>query len=757
MFSLLRQRLVSKFILAVGIPLLLCTSVWSYLNIRYQKKMVMEYIVAGGDRLGNTIRLCAHFAMMHNSRDDITQIINDAARQPGIENIRIYNKEGRIQFSNSREEVDRTTNIKAEACDVCHRTQPPLTELRLEQKTRIFRSPKGYRLLGIISPLYNEQGCSTDACHVHLKDQKVLGALDLVVSLEEADKEILSSEKGMMGLAVFGFLISSSIMLAVVLRFVSRPIRRLIQGTRLIGQGNYDSRVVLDQADEMTQLAEAVNQMAMDISRKQAALNKKMAEYQDLFENVPCMISVQDREYRFTRFNRLITEKFGSSSLGEYCFKVYKGRDGKCENCPVEKTFLDGNPHSSEETGVNRDGSVVYWLVMTSPVRDENGEIVAAMEMMLDLTDIKRLKLELEESVKKYYDIFNNIPNPVFILDINTLDILDVNNSVTSTYDYKRSEITGHPFLDLFSGDEREGYAYKMMTSSVIHKARQIHKSGRVLFVTIRISTSEYLGRKVFFVTTGDITKRLEAEQQLIQAGKMATLGEMATGIAHELNQPLSVIKTAASFFMQKIARNEPIQEKILYPMLEKIDSNVDRASKIITHMRQFARKSDITLEKVHLNQVLEKSAEIFSQQLKLMDVEVKWDLCPSLPFVMADAGRLEQVFINFLLNARDAIEDRWGGRPALKGDKFISLKTYATDDRVVVEVGDSGKGVQREVAEKIFEPFFTTKDVGKGTGLGLSISYGIVKECGGEILLDAEYEGGACFVVSFPRPVEVA
>jgi len=273
------------------------------------------------------------------------------------------------------------------------------------------------------------------------------------------------------------------------------------------------------------------------------------------------------------------------------------------------------------------------------------------------------------------------------------------------------------------------------------------------LVVNIRISPAEYPGKKVLLVTTSDITKRLETEQQLIQASKMATLGEMATGVAHELNQPLSVIKTASSFFIKKINKKEPLDDEILFNMLQKIDGNVDRTTKIINHMRQFARKSDLDLAKIQLNDVLQRAFEIFSQQLKLRGIEVVWGIEKELPMIMADPSRLEQVFINLLLNARDAIEERWGSREVEKADKRIVLKTRSDKQHVVCEVCDTGVGVPPAIADKIFEPFFTSKEVGKGTGLGLSISYGIIKDCGGNIRVMPNKTAGACFVLNFPLP----
>ena len=254
-------------------------------------------------------------------------------------------------------------------------------------------------------------------------------------------------------------------------------------------------------------------------------------------------------------------------------------------------------------------------------------------------------------------------------------------------------------------------------------------------------------------VTTSDITKRLETEQQLIQASKMATLGEMATGVAHELNQPLSVIKTASSFFIKKITKKEPLEDEILFKMLQKIDSNVDRTTRIINHMRQFARKSDMDLVKIQLNEVLQQAFEIFSQQLKLRGIAVVWEIEKELPMIIADPSRLEQVFINLLLNARDAIEERWGSVEIEKADKRIILKTSYDAQHVICEICDTGVGVPQAMADKIFEPFFTSKEVGKGTGLGLSISYGIIKDCGGSIQVIPNKTAGACFALKFPLP----
>ena len=746
----IRRSIVSKLTILVGLILLICISVWAYFNINYQQKKMMDGIIERADGLSHTIKVGTHYAMMNNLRDDLTRIIKNIAAEKNLENIRIYNKDAEIKFSNKDAELDRMTNIKAEACFICHRSEPPLSELRLSERTRIFTSPQGYRLLGIISPIYSEPGCSSAACHAHPEGQKVLGALDLVISLDDTDKELAIVKKWLVAFAIFIFLITSAVIIFFVLRFVKRPIKQMIDGTDLIANGKYLNQIDVDQVDEMGQLSVAIDRMGKKISEKQTELNRQRNEYQNLFERVPCIITVQDRNYKLIRYNNEFYEKF-KPKPGDHCYAAYKGRKEKCVICPVEKTFEDGRSHFSEERGVSKDGTPTHWIVHTSPIKNDQGEIVAAMEMSLDITETKLLEQELEKSEKKYYAIFDNIPNPVFVLDMETLEILDCNASVESVYGYKKDEIIHTSFLRLFGPEEQEHYQTLIKSTSVINQARHLNKDGRTLFVNIRISPSEYPGEKVYLVTTSDITQRLETEQQLIQASKMATLGEMATGVAHELNQPLAVIKTASRFFMKKINKNEKIKDDILFTMAEEIDSYVDRATKIINHMREFGRKSDVHLEKVQVNAVLNKALEILGQQLKVRGIQVVCDLEQDLPLIMADSDRLEQVFINLLINARDAIDERWQSRPHQKGDKAITLKTRSNANEIAVEIHDTGSGIPDLILERIFEPFFTTKKVGQGTGLGLSISYGIIKDCNGSIRAVSRKGQGAGFIIKFP------
>ena len=497
-------------------------------------------------------------------------------------------------------------------------------------------------------------------------------------------------------------------------------------------------------------MALVLNYMDKKTDQKQEGLNIKRHEYQTLFELAPCYITVQDKDLRLIRYNREFADKF-SPETGDYCYQAYKGRSERCRVCPVLRTFEDGKPHSSEETGVSKDGTNTHWVVRSAPIKNDEGEVVAAMEMSLDVTQVRFLEKKVEKTEKKYQIIFNTIPNPVFVLDGKTLDILDCNESATAIYGFNKEEMLMTSFLNFFKENQREEYASEIKSSNIINKAKHLRRDGQIIYVNIRISSSEYAGQEVLLVTTSDITKRLTAEQQLIQASKMATLGEMATGVAHELNQPLSVIKTSSSFIIKKVRKNETIQDEILKTMAEEIDSHVDRASKIINHMREFGRKSDVKKEPVLVNEPLEKALEIFRQQLKLREINIVKELEKDLPPILADPNRLEQVFINLLINARDAIEEKSGKTDQVCVTKEIFLGTSLKNGMVNVEVKDTGSGIPKPILDKIFEPFFTTKNVGKGTGLGLSISYSILQDYGGRIKVETTEGEGSTFIIQFP------
>jgi len=358
-------------------------------------------------------------------------------------------------------------------------------------------------------------------------------------------------------------------------------------------------------------------------------------------------------------------------------------------------------------------------------------------------------------SEEKYRSLYNNDPHPIFILNRKTFEILDINKRAEEGYGYTRDDLLGMNFLDLGNGESQEiPNAIRNLSKdkSRLFLKKQHFKKGRIpFFVNINFSYADYAGGYVLLATTTDISESIEKEAQLIQASKMTTLGTMAAGMAHEINQPLNVIQICADFFLKMIKKGMPVEEEDLKSMANDISSNVQRATEIIKHMRDFARQSEVVKTKVNINDPIKDVFKVLGHQLKVHQIELELDLDPELPFIMADHNRLEQVFINLVTNAVDAMDKKGDELGKQEWERLLEIRSFCEDDQVQVTVADTGTGIPQEIIHKIFEPFFTTKEVGKGTGLGISISYGIIKDYNGTIEIKSEVGQGTTFELRFP------
>ncbi|TCQ28714.1 sensor histidine kinase [Rhizobium sp. PP-CC-3G-465] len=239
-----------------------------------------------------------------------------------------------------------------------------------------------------------------------------------------------------------------------------------------------------------------------------------------------------------------------------------------------------------------------------------------------------------------------------------------------------------------------------------------------------------------------DLNAQLRSTQaDLVQAGKLAGLGQMSAALSHEFNQPLAAAKTYADSASLLIERDRIDEAK---DNLRRISNLIDRMASISRHLRNFARKPNEKLGPVALDDVLRDTLEIVSARLVSADAELVVALGEPAPLVRAGSVRLQQVLVNIISNAADAVEGL--------EDRRITVTATTTGDRVAITIRDAGAGIPKAIAERIFDPFFTTKGVGKGLGLGLSISYNIVKDFGGRLSVENHPEGGAMFRIELDR-----
>jgi PAS domain S-box-containing protein len=387
---------------------------------------------------------------------------------------------------------------------------------------------------------------------------------------------------------------------------------------------------------------------------------------------------------------------------------------------------------------------------------DEVCQLTSSFNRML--IHLKASEASLRESEEKYRFLFDNAPSPIFVLDAGDLTILDVNARAEEEYQYSREELLRMTFGDLGRDKDRD-QTRRLLTqlapteTTLLPVLRHTRRDGTPLIVNFQGSFSRYRNRPAVIAAVWDVTEKLEKHAMLIQAGKMATLGEMATGIAHELNQPLNVIRLGCDYVVKKTKTGQILSHEDLVNLTRELTFSVDRASRIISHLRQFGRKADDSMGPIDLNMPIRNVFTLLGSQLEARGIRWELALDYHLPQILGDANRLEQVFINLLLNARDAMlaEEKAVRSQETPTAKAIKIESYLIGNRVVVTVSDTGPGVPEAIKNKVFEPFFTTKKTGEGTGLGLSISYGIIREHHGTIEIDSGKTHGATFRLTFP------
>ena len=514
--------------LAVSLTLLIAVAegVTAYVNVRTQERQLLRHMVLGADQLSRSITSATWHAMLADDRHSASEMMRTIATKQGVDWIRIFNKEGRIMFS-TRPEAGRMVDKNAEACFVCHAREHPLVRVDVPSRARTFREANGGRRLGLITPIYNERACSTAACHAHDADVAVLGILDVGLDLASVDAELAAVKRRAAAVLLVEVGLVSALVVFFVRRFVHKPIRQLIEGTRAVSAMDLDQPIVISSSPEMVELARSFNVM---------------------------------RE-----------------------------------------------------------------------------------RLRLALAEINASKQLLETRV-----------------------------------------------------DER--------------------------------------------------TAQLEAAQRkLIRSDRLASLGQLAASVAHEINNPLAGVLNL-SMLMQRILTEEGVPPARLPEFrgyLAQVSSETARAGRIVTDLLAFSRRSTPRRGLEDLNALVRKTVALVDHKLKMLNVEVVCDLDLALPQVPCDPSQVQQVILNLVLNASEAIVH--------EGTVVVSTRAPRPGESVQLLVRDTGTGIAPEALPRIFDPFFTTKDEGKGVGLGLAVVYGIVQSHVGDIEVNSVPGKGTEFCVTLP------
>jgi len=366
------------------------------------------------------------------------------------------------------------------------------------------------------------------------------------------------------------------------------------------------------------------------------------------------------------------------------------------------------------------------------------GYVAVALDNAQLYSSLEQKALEIARLKDFSENIVESLNVGVLAVDLGGM-VESWNTRMEQLFSVKRQDAVGRQLRALLPEELADEIAARRDEEQItgIYKQR-LHHQGKFLTLNVSITplvskSGERIGRLLLF---DDVTQRERMEEQMTQTEKLTSLGLLAAGVAHEVNTPLAVI----SNYIQMLAKQMP-NEDPRHAIIDKIVKQTFRASEIVNNLLNFSRTGAAELADIDVNRVVEETLSLVAHPLKTSQIHIVKQLGDSLPPVRGSANKLQQVFLNLFLNARDAMPA--GG--------MLEIRTTAHNGSVEVEVADTGAGIPREHIHRIFDPFFTTKSNGRGTGLGLSVSYGIIKEHAGKIDVRSTPGKGTSFHVEFP------
>ncbi len=475
------------------------------------------------------------------------------------------------------------------------------------------------------------------------------------------------------------------------------------------------------------------------------------------FERVRHGLFISSKEGKFIDCNQALLDMLGYSSKEEFLnIDIVKDLYGNPEDRKIlkERMERDGYVRDMEVEFKRRDGEKITVLLTGYPIHNEKGEIIGYEGINLDITERKRIEKELREANEFFMNLIESSVDGIIAADMKG-NIFIFNKGAETLCGYKAEEVIGKIHITQIypPGVAKEvmrrlrspdyGGVGKLLPTqfNVVNKYGEeipIQLSAALIY---NPSGQEIASVGIFT----DLRPRLAMEKklqethlQLVSSEKMASLGKLAAGIAHEINNPLGGILIYASLMMEDLPEDDPKRQD-----LARIVQEAGRCKEIVKSLLEFARQTEPKKEPTDINRAINDGLFFLVNQALFHNIRIVKNLDPFLPFVRGNAGQLKQVFMNIIVNAAEAMH----------GNGTLTITTSASPDgkTVAIEFTDTGEGIPEENLSKIFDPFFTTKDVGKGTGLGLATSYGIIQDHGGTITVKSKVGLGTSFIIELP------
>lgn len=500
------------------------------------------------------------------------------------------------------------------------------------------------------------------------------------------------------------------------------------------------------------------------LKQSQEDLVREKTATQWILDGLPIPTFVIDRSHRIIAWNRACEELTGRSReemLGTYSYWLpfYAHEGPSMASLVVEHNFkalerffgnkeLKRSPYlpvafEAYEYFPDFQGRERSFYSTSSPIYGPEGQVVGAVQSIVDITEREQLARQLKESEEKYRLLAEASLDGILLHREG--QILYVNPAALEMFGCEApEEMLGRDFTTFLSlpGAERARQQVLRLLKGHfkprIFELKGQRKDGSCINLEVISFPTTYEGAPASQTHLRDITKKKQLEEHLAHTEKLAALGQLAAGVAHEMNNPLGSILVLSYLLLEDLERESPEWRQV-----EKIVKEATRCKEIVKGLLEFSRYTPARMVPVNLNEILDNVLALVSDHLLFQSVEVVRHFQAQLPPVMGDRSRLEQVFINLLMNGAEAMEG--------KGRLTVSTEVAQGGELVRVRFTDTGPGIPESHLSRLFDPFFTTKEVGKGVGLGLSISYGIIEKHLGRIAVADTGPQGTTFVVELP------
>ncbi len=534
----------------------------------------------------------------------------------------------------------------------------------------------------------------------------------------------------------------------------AKPVSMVRKHFNMYGQPRFAAIVgapIRDSEGKITGMIEMTRDITERISLEQklAASEIRLKKFMEL---APLACVVKNRAGQYVDVNPAACTLFAKSEdeiLGKTDYEVFPAhvademRRGDSDVWKrLDSLFLD--------LGIEYQGSPLFLSMVKFPILDSDGEPLGLCCLAKDVTTETIVDTKLKETREYLQNILDNSPVIIITTDLDG-HVVSFNRGAQESLGYSLDEVIGKPAAMFYENPEdRQRLLSKIKGGKPLRDYSQelVRKDGSRIPVSLTLSQLRDSSGKAIG-TVGickDISQRKILMRQVLQSERMAAVGRLASGVAHEINNPLAIIAEIAGYLSDLVSMGEKgslTLEKELREGLPKILSQVKRGRMITQRLLKFARKSEARTTSVHVNESLDEILPFLEKEARLAQVAIHRNYQDGLPEVWVEEMQFQEVFINIVTNAIQALSEQGGGN--------VWLETKRKSSKVIVVVRDDGPGIDESVKERLFDPFVSTKPTSLGTGLGLSICYGIVKRFDGEIRVDSEPGRGATFSVIFP------